>query len=146
MPVGKNGGGTIAVDRDRFDGLARTLAGGASRRAVLVAAGASGLGALGLAALLGGGEAEAKQGDKGKKRKRRRRRRCKLTNLRGKTCGSDKECCTNKKYVCGTPFGGAETDPEECCGGLGAPCDFPSDCCAGNTCSALGACAEVKEA
>ncbi|MGH2618507.1 MAG: hypothetical protein ACRDJC_25025 [Thermomicrobiales bacterium] len=123
------------VDNDRFDTLARALGGGASRRTVLGTAGVSAMGALGLAALLAPDEAEAKQG--GKKRKRRRRR-CKLTNLRGKTCGADKDCCTNKKYACGIPFGGAEGDPEECCGDEGAPCEFPSDCCSGLTCPSGG--------
>jgi hypothetical protein len=130
------------MDTHRFDSLARALGGTATRRTILGTVGVSALGAFGLAALPGADEAEAKKG--GKKRKRRRRR-CKLTNLRGKTCGSDKDCCASKKYVCGIPFGGAETDPEECCGELGAPCEFPSDCCAGLTCpTGGGACQEVK--
>lgn len=133
----------MTVDHDRFDGLARALGGGASRRAALGMAGASALGALGLAALPGAEEAGAKK--EGKRRKRRRRR-CKLVNLRGKACASDKACCPSRKSVCGIPFGGAETDPEECCGVAGAPCEFPSDCCATFTCPAGGgACQEVKD-
>jgi hypothetical protein len=130
------------VDRDRFDALARGLGRGATRRAILEIAGVSGLGVLGLAALPGAEKAEAK---KGNKKRKRRRRRCKLVNLRGKTCGSDKECCASKKYVCGIPFGSAETDPEECCGEEDAPCEFPSDCCAGLTCpTGGGACQQEK--
>jgi hypothetical protein len=130
------------VDHDRFDTLARALVGGASRRTLLGIAGVSGLGVLGLAALPGADDAEAKKG--GKKQKRRRRR-CKLTNLRGKSCSADKECCTNKKYVCAIPFGGAETDPEECCGAEGASCEFPSDCCAGLTCPSGGGACEFEK-
>ncbi len=130
------------MDNDRFDTLARALVGGATRRTLLGLAGVSGLGVLGLAALPGADEAEAKKG--GKKAKRRRRR-CKLTNLRGKSCSVDKECCTSKKYVCGIPFGGAETDPEECCGVEDAPCEFPSDCCAGLTCPSGGGACEFEK-
>lgn len=134
----------MTVDHDRFDALARVLGGGASRRAALGMAGASALGALGLAALPGAEEGEAKQGGKSKKRKRRRRR-CKLANLRGKTCNSNKDCCPNKTYGCAIPFGGLEGDPKECCGGIGAACEFPSDCCSGFTCPAGGgACELVK--
>ncbi len=130
------------MDHDRFDTLARALVGGASRRTLLGTAGVSALGAFGLAALLGADEAEAKKG--GKKRKRRRRR-CKLTNLRDKSCSADKACCPSKKYVCGIPFGGTQGDPEKCCGVEDAPCEFPSDCCAGLTCPAGGgACEFVK--
>ena len=130
------------MDRDRFDTLTRAFGRGASRRTILETASVSALGVFGFAALPGAEEAEAKKG--GKKRKRRRRR-CKLVNLRGKTCGSDKACCASKKYVCGIPFGGAETDPEECCGEEGAPCEFPSDCCAGFTCpTGGGACQPDK--
>jgi hypothetical protein len=143
MPVGRNATRRRNdVDHERFDTLARALVGGASRRTLLGFASVSSLGALGLAALPSAEDAEAK---KGNKKQKRRRRRCKLTNLRGKTCGADKECCTNKNYVCGIPFGGAETDPEECCGVEDAPCEFPSDCCSGLTCPAGGgACELVK--
>ena len=123
---------------DRLDDLARALGRGATRRATLAAAGVSALAVLGLAALPSADEAEAKKGGK-------KRRRCKLRNLRGKACGSDKDCCANKHYVCDIPFGGAETDPEECCGELDAPCTFPSDCCAGFTCpSGGGQCESVN--
>lgn len=130
------------MDHNRFGTLARALVGGASRRTLLGFASVSGLGALALAALPGADDAEAKKG--GKKQKRRRRR-CKLTNLRGKTCSADKECCASKKYVCAIPFGSAQTDPEECCGDEGAPCEFPSDCCAGLSCpTGGGACLPEK--
>jgi hypothetical protein len=132
------------VDHDRFDTLARALAGGATRRALLGFASVSGLGMLGLAALPGADDAAAKKGGKNNKQKRRRRR-CKLSNLRGKSCSADKACCPSKKNICGIPFGGAETDPKECCGALGAPCEFPSDCCAEFTCpSGGGACEFAK--
>jgi hypothetical protein len=131
------------VDHDRFDTLARALVGGASRRALLGFASVSGLAMLGLAALPGADDAAAKKG--GKKRKRRRRR-CKLSALPGRSCSADKTCCPSKKYVCGIPFGGAETDPKECCGDEGATCKFPSDCCEGLTCpTGGGQCVPVKE-
>jgi hypothetical protein len=131
------------VDHDRFDTLARALVGGASRRALLGFASVSGLAMLGLAALPGADDAAAKMG--GKKRKRRRRR-CKLSALPGRSCSADKACCPSKKYVCGIPFGGAETDPKECCGDEGATCKFPSDCCEGLTCpTGGGQCVPVKE-
>ena len=134
------------MDHDRFDTLTRALIGGATRRALLGFASLSGLGMLGLAALPGADDTAAKQSGKSKnKQQKRRRRRCKLSNLRGKSCSADTQCCPSKTYVCGIPFGGAETDPKECCGALGAPCEFPSDCCATFTCpSGGGACQEIK--
>ena len=57
------------MDDLTFDRLARLVSTDASRRKVVKSAGASALGALGLAALLGAGEAPAKKG--GKKKKRR---------------------------------------------------------------------------
>ena len=130
------------MDHDRFDTLARALGGGASRRAALGMAGASALGALGLAALPGAEDAEAK---KGSKKRKRRRRRCKLANLRGKTCASHKDCCLSKTYGCAIPFGGTEGDPKACCGGVGAACEFPSDCCSGFTCPSGGGACELEK-
>jgi hypothetical protein len=144
MPVGRRTGGKTKVDSDRFDTLARALGEGATRRTILGTAGVSALGAFGLTALLGADEAEA---EKGSKKRKRRRRRCKLTNLRDKSCSADKECCTNKNYVCGIPFGGTQGDPEKCCGVEDAPCDVPSDCYSGLTCpTGGGACEFVKMA
>ncbi|MFN8589815.1 MAG: hypothetical protein U0031_00045 [Thermomicrobiales bacterium] len=130
------------MNENRFDGLTRALGGGASRRTVLETVGGAALAVFGVVTLWAGDDAAAKGG----KKQKQRRRRCKLTNLRGKRCESTKACCASKDYICGIPFGGAETDPKECCGDLGAPCDFPSDCCAGFTCpTGGGACVEVKE-
>ena len=136
------------MDHDRFDTLARALVGGASRRALLGMTGVSALGALGLAALPGADEAEAKQGSSNKKAARGRklrRRRCTLANLRGKTCGSHKECCLSKTYGCAIPFGGTDGDPKGCCGGTGALCEFPSDCCSGLTCPTGGSTCELEK-
>lgn len=131
------------MNEDRFDGLTRALGGGASRRAMIEAAGGVALAALGVVSLGQGDEVAAA---KGSNKQKRRRRRCKLTNLRGKRCESTKACCASKNYLCGIPFGGTEIDPKECCGTLGAPCEFPSDCCAGFTCPiGGGSCVEVKD-
>jgi hypothetical protein len=124
------------MDRSSFDELTRLA--GASRRDLLRSVGATALGALGLAALLGADDAEAKKGGR-----KRRRRRCKPKPA-GSACQTDKDCCTKKtKRVCGVPFGGGEDDPKVCCGVEGTSCEFPSDCCDGFFCGLEGTCEEV---
>jgi hypothetical protein len=124
------------MDGSAFDTITRLV--GSSRRDLLRAAGASALGGLGLSALPGADEAEAKKGGR-----KRRRRRCK-PKAAGSACETDKDCCTKKtKRVCGEPFG-SPGDPPVCCGVEGTPCDTPDNCCEGFTCPIGGGeCVEV---
>jgi len=124
------------MDSSTFDTIARLA--GTSRRDLLRAAGASALGALGIASLLGADDAEAKKGGR-----KRRRRRCKPKPA-GSACQTDKDCCIKKtKRVCGIPFGGSEGDPTVCCGETGTSCVNPSDCCDGFTCGVDDTCEPV---
>lgn len=121
------------MDDSTFDNVTRLV--GSTRRDLLRAAGASALGAFGIASLLGANEAEAKKGGR-----KRRRRRCKPKPA-GSACQTDKDCCTKKtKRVCGIPFGGGEEDPTVCCGVDGTPCTTPDNCCDGFTCGVDDTC------
>ena len=133
----------MTVDDDRFDTLARALVGGVSRRTVLE-----------IGRRFRSGSVRARRVCLARRRPRRRRGArsgsAAVAAASWPTCGArragpTRRAAPSKKYVCAIPFGGAETDPEECCGEAGAPCEFPSDCCAGFTCPAGGgACQQEK--
>lgn len=102
------------MDSLSFDRLARLFASGTSRRRMLRAAGASSLGALGLAAVLGPDGVSAKKGGK--------KRRCKKFNA---TCNqNNKKCCQ-----------GLKCEEGSCCRKLGTKCEEDgSECCGGSVC------------
>lgn len=136
------------MDDLTFDRLARLVSADASRRKVVRSAGASALGALGLAALLGAEETRAKKDGK-------KKRRCKKTV--GATCNPPgKKCCRGlacQEGSCCKKLGTKCTDGSECCGNgicdqveggssqtlcchpAGESCSKTSDCCETFACS-----------
>lgn len=137
------------MDDLTFDRLARLVSTDASRRTVVRSAGASALGALGLAALLGAEETRAKKDGK-------KKRRCKKTvgatcNPPGKKCCRGLACqegsccrklgtkCTDGSECCGTGIcddvSGGNPPGQRCCRPAGEPCSKTSDCCDTLACS-----------
>ena len=136
------------MDDLTFDRLARLVSTDASRRTVVRSAGASALGALGLAALLDSEEAPAKKG--GKKKKRRCRRFNASCNPNGKNCCQGLKCeegacckklgtkCTDGSECCGTGICDNVTPGSQhtiCCNLEGNFCSKERDCCDGFTCN-----------
>ena len=131
------------MDSDKFDGVARLVSRGQTRRETLRAllAGAVALGAV----VTGLDEASAKP---------RRRQVCKRA---GAFCQSNKQCCPRKtKRICAVSSQAGNSD-KTCCGGQGAVCGganvdgdaLKPHCCAGFVCSsttsARGTCRRVPE-
>jgi hypothetical protein len=90
------------------------------RTALTTALGAAALAALGVGT--SGPETAAKK---------KKRCSCKPKAV-GEFCTSNKECCANEtNYICAIRAGQSGL---RCCGGLGAKCPAPGDCCGGFDC------------
>jgi hypothetical protein len=130
------------MDSEKFDVIARLFTSGQTRREALrsMLAGSAAV-AAGVTVL--GEDASA-----------RRKKRCKKA---GRSCTSNKQCCTKKtKRRCAVASNAGNSD-KTCCGGQGAVCggadenldDIGPFCCAGFECSsetpAKGKCVRVQD-
>ena len=141
------------MDAERFDTLARALQTTPTRRLTLGA-----LTALGLAALLGEDEAEAKK--KGRKKGKKKGGKKKGVKCQGESCEKEGESlichpageqCTFTPYPCcpgtaccdGAPpynSGVCARATSECCKKESADCMRSNECCPGLCCSSEGQC------
>jgi hypothetical protein len=145
---------SLPVDADRFDTLARILQTTPNRRLSLRA-----LTALGLAALLGEDEAEAKKKGRKKGRKKKGGKK-KDVKCQGESCEKEEEkqfchpagqqcilspypCCAGTVCCDGVPpynSGFCALATSECCKQEAADCMRSNECCPGLCCSSEGQC------
>ena len=142
------------MDSSSFDRLVRFIAANGSRRGLLRSAFSAATAGLGVMAVLGSEQAEAKscKAKCNKKKDSKAKKKCKQkcqkqtstapvgSKQAGELCGASGECVS--PFICAQPTNAGNSD-KKCCGPSGAPCggdngdldDQPPLCCQGFVCS-----------